>query len=161
VLEITRCLGMSYAEGLSVPWEMVLRLLLAALCGTLVGLDREANDKPAGVRTFALVSLGSAAFACLTLMLYQSDADRSSDPIRLINGLIGGIGFLGAGAIIQGQNNVRGLTTASGIWIVGAIGAACGLGHYWLALLTTALTLIILCLVGRVEKTLKRKIKEG
>ena len=137
--------------GLPFPWEMVVRLGVACLCGALIGWDREAKDKPAGLRTFALVALGSASFAFLTLMFYQADADRSSDPIRLINGLIGGIGFLGAGAIIQGGGRVVGLTTASGIWIVGAIGAACGAGFFALALTTTAFTVILLVLLKQFE----------
>lgn len=140
--------------------EVLLRLGLALLLGVFMGWEREARNKPAGLKTMALVAMGSAGFTILTLMVYQEvltyNAQSNSDPLRLIEGIIGGIGFLGAGAIIQGRGSVHGVTTAAGIWITGAIGIACGLGNYFLAGLIWLLTLIVLLPLKFIEKKLLR-----
>lgn len=127
--------------------EMILRLFIAAMCGMLIGWEREAQRKEAGLRTHMLVGLGSAAFMIAILELSISgDGGRGAavDPSRVYQGLIGGIGFIGAGAIIQSQGNVHGLTTGAGIWIVGAVGVACGQGAFVLAILVAVLSLAIL-----------------
>src|SRR5690606_12613597 len=107
--------------------DIILRILAAAACGAILGWDREASDKPAGLRTNMLVAIGSAAAALAALDLFteislQSEGKVPTDPIRIISGVIGGLGFLGAGAIIQSQGRVRGMTTAAAIWVVGGIG---------------------------------------
>lgn len=129
----------------------IFRIAIAMLLGLLVGLDREAKRAPIGVRTFAIVSMGAAAYTALTMQLGDIAANRpdmSVDPSRLIQGLIGGIGFLGAGAIIgsQSANRVRGIATGAAIWVSGALGIACGLGLYWWAVALTGMVLALLLL---------------
>lgn len=140
--------------------NVVLRMLLASLLGACVGWDREAANKAAGLRTHMLVSLGSAIFTITALQMFQLTASEGSgrgDPTRLLQGLVAGIGFLGAGQIIQSQREVVGVTTAAGIWVVGSIGVACGGGSYLLAVLGVAFILIILRGVGYLEKRLTSK----
>lgn len=130
--------------------HVALRLFLASCLAALVGWEREALDKPAGLRTHMLVGLGAASFTLSGLSVFsQHGADYSNmDPIRVIEGVAGGIGFLGAGAIIKNGSDSRGLTTAASIWTVGGIGAACGAGFYAIAVATAAAALVVL-LIGR------------
>ena len=133
-------------------WDSLARLVVAVVLGGLIGLEREAEDKPAGLRTHMLVALGAATFTLATLALYDG-LDQSppgtGDPIRLIQGIVGGIGFLGAGAIIRTGNDVHGLTTAGSIWLAGAIGISAGIGQYTLAAVAVLLALLVLfCLRG-------------
>jgi putative Mg2+ transporter-C (MgtC) family protein len=127
-----------------------LRLLLALCLGAIVGWEREDQDKPAGLRTHMLVALGAASFTLSGLSVFgQHGADYSNmDPIRVVEGVAGGIGFLGAGAIIKQGHDSHGLTTAASIWTVGGIGAACGAGFYAIAVATGAAALVVL-LIGR------------
>lgn len=138
--------------------ELALRLGIAALCGAALGLDRELREKPLGLRTFMLVSLGAAAFSILTLEIVGvlENGNLRMDPTRVIEGVIGGIGFLGAGAIIHGRGRVRGATTGAGIWVVGAIGMAAGFGLYVHALVFTALAVCIMTLLGLLSGRLSR-----
>ncbi len=122
--------------------HVLVRLFAAAILGAIIGLQRERAKKPAGLRTHILVTLGTTVFilACSTSGM---DADALS---RVIQGLITGIGFIGAGSILKLNNerDIKGLTTAAGIWMTAAIGVAVGLGILGLAILGTALTLIVL-----------------
>jgi putative Mg2+ transporter-C (MgtC) family protein len=106
---------------------VLLRLGAAVLVGALIGLDRQIRNKPAGLRTIALVSLGSAVFVIAALE--DMTADSGS---RVIQGIIAGVGFLGAGSIVRGRTvgSVHGLTTAASIWLAAALGMACGLAHW-------------------------------
>lgn len=125
-----------------------LRLLCALLTGGLLGLDREIRHRKIGIRTYMLVSLGAAGFSILTIefaaMLAESDID--SDPTRIVQGLIGAIGFLGAGAIIQGDKNVGGMATAASLWVAGAVGMASGLGFFLHALTISAAAALVLAM---------------
>jgi len=106
------------------------------------------------------VCLGSAGFTLLTLSMYRGAIDMdytSVDPMRLVGGLIGGIGFLGAGAIIQSRGDVQGITTAASIWLTGAVGIASGLGEYVLAGMLVALAYLLLSVFVLVERWLKKK----
>ena len=127
--------------------RIVVRLLLAALLGGILGYEREQKGKAAGIRTHMLVALGAALFVLVPQQAGMAIADMS----RVIQGIVAGIGFLGAGAIIkqQREENVQGLTTAAGIWMTAAIGIACGLGRESTAVLSTLLVLAILTLVPR------------
>lgn len=141
--------------------ELVVRLLLALLLGGLIGIERELSEKPAGLRTHIMVALGSAAFTLIGFQLYASLSDATDqvariDPIRIVEGIAGGIGFLGAGAILHSQGAVEGLTTAASIWLSGAVGVACGGGSYHVALVSTGFALGTLYLLGRVERRLHR-----
>lgn len=140
--------------------EIVQRLVAALLVGGLLGWDRERRAKPAGLRTHMLVTLGAATFCLMAFEVGAALSERYGagglDPMRVLQGVVGGIGFLGAGSVIQSKGNVQGLTTAAGLWMAGALGAACGVGLYVLAALSTSLAFITLTLVSRLE-TLARQ----
>jgi len=121
-----------------VDYENLLRLVIAAIAGGLIGLEREALHKPAGVRTHMLVSLGAALFVLATLSIIPDEVGR------IIAGIATGIGFLGAGTIFRSKDHVKGLTTAASIWAVAAIGLTVGGGQYVLAIAATILVIIIL-----------------
>jgi putative Mg2+ transporter-C (MgtC) family protein len=125
--------------------RLMTRLLLAALLGGLLGMEREHKGKAAGVRTHMLVAMGSALFVVVS----QQAGFDTDDVSRVIQGLISGIGFLGAGAILKldDEEKVKGLTTAAGIWMTAAIGVAVGLGREATALLSTLLALAIFSVV--------------
>lgn len=132
--------------------RIVVRLVLAALLGGLLGYERERHGKAAGVRTHMLVSLGAALF----VLVPEQAGAAPADVTRVIQGLVAGIGFLGAGSIIKNRDeeNVSGLTTAAGIWLTAAVGVACGLGRESTAVLSALLAFAILALVphlGRVR----------
>jgi putative Mg2+ transporter-C (MgtC) family protein len=135
---------------------IVLRLLAASVLALMIGLERERKDKPAGLKTHMLVGIGSAAFFLIfvefALGTLKDAEGISPDPTRVIEGIATGIGFLGAGAIIQGSDSVRGLTTGAGIWVSGGIGLACGAGYFVIAALVTVFTLVVLFVVGRIER---------
>jgi len=122
---------------------MVLRLLLAVALGAIIGYQRERAGKPAGLRTHILICAGAALFTVASLYGFGAAAD----PARVAAGIVAGIGFLGAGAIIRREEGVvAGLTTAATIWAVAAIGLAAGAGLYLVSAVTTAVILIVLCL---------------
>ncbi|MDY0747585.1 MgtC/SapB family protein [Paucibacter sp. R3-3] len=127
--------------------RVLTRLLLAALLGGVLGYERERQGKAAGLRTHMLVAMGAAMFVLVPQQGGMAPADMS----RVIQGVITGIGFLGAGAIIKAtsEGEVQGLTTAAGIWMTAAIGVACGMGRESTALLGTLLTAVILGLLPR------------
>ena len=128
-----------------------LRLILAAALGGVLGYERERQGKAAGLRTHMLVALGSALFV---LAAVEAGA-APGDVTRVVQGIATGIGFVGAGAILkladQGHVQVRGLTTASTVWIAAAVGIAVGTGRIWLPVFSTALSLIILVVLARCE----------
>ena len=125
--------------------RITLRLLVAAALGGLLGYEREKQGKSAGVRTHMLVAIGAALFVLIPQQAGASSADLS----RVLQGLIAGVGFLGAGAIILGTKQVetQGLTTAAGIWVTAAIGAAAGMGRESTAVLSTLVALFVLSVV--------------
>ncbi len=139
--------------------DIALRLIVALILGGLIGYDRRKHGKPAGLRTMSLVALGSATFtvvgieAMLQLATAEAEAGIEAavrlDTSRVIAGIVGGIGFLGAGAIIQGRGRVQGMTTASGIWVTAAVGVASGLGQFLIAAIATALAVAVLVLLRR------------
>lgn len=120
------------------------QLLLALLLGSIIGFERLMDSKPAGLRTHTLVCLGSAAFVLVSEDVRTKLGLTSLDPMRVAAGVITGIGFLGAGSIMQSGGSVHGLTTAATIWVVSAIGVAVGSGSTELAVWLTALTFIVL-----------------
>lgn len=122
----------------------MLRMGLSLLFGGLIGLEREYRGKPAGIRTIAFVSVGSTLMMLIAITLHAESDSGSSDVIRMLQGIVTGIGFLGAGSVIQMDNKVKGLTTAAAIWMVGAIGAAVGAGYYALAIVAEIFSLILI-----------------
>lgn len=136
--------------------RITVRLLIAALLGGLLGYEREQQGKSAGLRTHMLVAIGAAFFVLIPQQAGVSEVEMS----RVIQGVIAGVGFLGAGTIIKGagdEEQVRGLTTAAGIWLTAAIGLAAGLGRESSAILCTLLALLILSLVPKIERWLGRR----
>lgn len=132
------------------------RLLLAVLVGAILGIEREERGKPAGLRTHVLIAVSSAAFAMLALDLDGANHDSAT---RVIQGVIAGVGFLGAGAIVRNReaNEVHGLTTASGIWIATACGLAVGVGQWQLGLGTSVLALAVNLGFGYLERRWLRR----
>ncbi|HZW05550.1 MAG TPA: MgtC/SapB family protein [Phycisphaerales bacterium] len=140
--------------------EVALRIGAALVLGGAVGLERERKHRPAGFRTMILISMGSAAFMVVAhevLAQWDASAPPGGVPVgpaevsRVLQGLIGGIGFLGAGAVIQNKRAVRGLTTAAAVWITAAIGAACGLGLYITASIVAGFTMFTLVVLEWLE----------
>jgi putative Mg2+ transporter-C (MgtC) family protein len=132
-------------------WQDVISLTVSVILGSIIGYERHIHDKPAGLRTNALICLGSCAFTIISTSLPGADTGRIAAQI------ITGIGFIGAGSIIQSSGSIHGLTTAAGIWIVAAIGMACGAQMYFIALLAAALTLAVLILLPPIEKKFDNK----
>jgi putative Mg2+ transporter-C (MgtC) family protein len=128
---------------------LVTRLLIAAGLSAAIGFEREYHQKPAGLRTNMLIGIGSAMFTIVSIRFAvggQGSVDRVAAQIAT------GIGFLGAGAILRDQQNVHGLTTAATIWMNAAIGMAVGVGLYQLAVTSTVITLIVLAVLGPIER---------
>jgi putative Mg2+ transporter-C (MgtC) family protein len=137
--------------------DTIIRLTSATLLAAIIGMDRELRDKPAGLRTHMLVGLGASAFSVFALGLVSDLAEQEGirlDPLRIVEGVIGGLGFLGAGAIIQSRGDVYGMTTAVGIWIAGAIGVGCGTGNYFAVACTTFIAIICLIPLRILERRL-------
>lgn len=129
-------------------WDIAARVLGAAAMGALVGYDRQLADKPAGVRTHMLVAAGAALFVGLGVLLAEGVEELGTqsariDVSRIIAGVVTGVGFLGAGAIIRRNDGVSGLTTAAGIWVVAAIGSVVAFGFWGLGAVVTVLVVAI------------------
>ncbi len=140
---------------------LVLRLSVATLVGAAIGLNRELHDKPAGLRTHALVTLGAAIVATITLQPQGAGALPDPGAIgRVIQGVLTGIGFLGAGVILRDVGgHVTGLTTAATIWVCAAIGILCGLGYWSMVVISLLLALVVLVLGKFVEHIAERVYK--
>jgi putative Mg2+ transporter-C (MgtC) family protein len=135
--------------------HVIIRLIAAVLLGSIIGFEREKAGKAAGLRTHILVTLGICVF-----ILACSGSGMDSDGLsRVIQGIVTGIGFLGAGSILKlnEERDIQGLTTAAGIWMTAAIGVAIGLGALGLALLGAILTVIVLALLGQVDYKSEKK----
>lgn len=152
-----------YSEFSDVPdisgaTRIFVRLSLAAALGGILGYEREQRGKSAGLRTHMIVALGAALFVLIPQQAGGTDADLA----RIIQGLVAGIGFLGAGSIIKGSGDteVKGLTTAAGIWLTAAIGMAAGMGREATAVLSTLLALVILSWIPKFFETPQKK-REG
>lgn len=137
---------------------ILLRLVLALVGGAVLGWEREWRNKPAGLKTHMLVSLGSAAFILAGLNFYKemgaAAVPSSNDMLKVLAGVIGGVGFLGAGAIMRSGGNVHGLTTAATIWLAAAIGVAAGFGYVLLGGLCVGFGLLTLVAFELVEQRL-------
>jgi putative Mg2+ transporter-C (MgtC) family protein len=139
--------------GISDPQQVarvVIRLVASAVVGAIIGLQRQRAHKPAGLRTHMLVALGAAVFVLVPLELHAPLGEVG----RVIQGVAVGIGFIGAGTILKlsDRREIKGLTTASSIWLAAAVGTAAGLQGYALAVSGTLLALLVLTLIGRIER---------
>lgn len=131
----------------------LIRLLLAGACGGLIGVERELRGKAAGFRTNVLISLGAAVFMIVSMRVVGlAGGPAAGDPSRIAAQVVTGVGFLGAGAIIQSGGHVHGMTSAAMIWVVAAVGMAAGAGFAWLAGIATALTLLTTSLLREFER---------
>lgn len=128
-----------------IDW-VVYRTAAAVLVGTLVGVEREFRDKPAGLRTLVLISLGACVFSMVSLVIPGPMVDQT----RIAAQIVTGVGFLGAGSIMRSTKAVYGLTTAASIWMVAALGMACGFGRFDIAAIGTLATMCVLVLLHRV-----------
>jgi len=131
-----------------------LKVLLALGCGAVIGLERELSDKPAGLRTTMLICIGSTliTMVSISLALTYGASGHVADPGRIAAGIVSGIGFLGAGTIIQARGDVHGLTTAATIWAMAGVGMAIGAGFFGAAMVSTAILLVVLVVLGWLER---------
>ena len=133
--------------------ENIFQLILSGILGAIIGIEREATGKEAGVRTLALVSIAS----CLFTILSVESSSSEGDPLRIIAGIATGVGFLGAGVIIFRRDHIEGLTTAATLWLVAALGCAVGFSWYFLAFFATILAFFILYFLRKVPLEEKAK----
>jgi putative Mg2+ transporter-C (MgtC) family protein len=143
--------------------ELLLRLCVSVVLGSLIGYEREWRDQPAGLRTHLLVTLASATFMLVSSQFaYYQHYDQGDlirvDGSRIASNVVVGIGFLGGGAIIQTGLRIKGLTTAASLWLAAAVGLTSGAGMYWLAIITTATALFALVVLRQVEKRLRSAV---
>ena len=136
--------------------ELGLRLTAGLVLGAIIGFERELHRQPAGFRTHSLVALGAALF---TIVSAYGFSGPMVDPTRIAAQIVSGIGFIGAGTILQHRGNIRGLTTAASLWSVAAIGTAAGAGLVVMAIIGTILILVVLALLDRVEDVTSRWLK--
>jgi len=143
--------------------EILIKLSVSLVLGSLVGLEREWSKHPAGLRTHVLVSLGSTTFMMIGFYGSEivSDSANIIDPTRMAAGIVTGIGFLGAGAIMKEGVNIRGLTTAATIWVVAAIGLCIAVELYAAGFITTFLSLVVLVVFSQVERKIGTKEFHG
>ncbi len=137
-------------------YEIIIRLVLALVLGALLGIERLHAGKTAGLRTFALISLGSAVFIIISEQIVNSYGFEV-DPLRVAASLISGIGFLGAGMIIFQRDHIANLTTAAGVWVSAAIGMAVGFGLYLEAIVVTFLVIFTFTAMWNIENKLKKR----
>jgi putative Mg2+ transporter-C (MgtC) family protein len=136
---------------LNLQLDLALRLIVAAVLGAAVGIERERRSHPAGMRTHLLVSVGAAAFTILSIESFQGPG---ADPARIAAQIVTGIGFLGAGAILKDRGSIKGLTTAASLWVVAAIGMAAGANAWGVAVATTVIVLVSLWPLQVIERRL-------
>lgn len=132
---------------------VLMRLLTAMALGAIIGLERDASGKAAGLRTHILVALGSAFFVVVPLELGM----KLDEVARIAQGVATGVGFLGAGTILKGndEGQIKGLTTAAGIWVTAAAGMAAGMGRIWIAVLGVILITLVLAVIGRIQQRIQ------
>lgn len=141
-------------------FQIICQLFLATFLGVLIGLEREYKGKQAGLQTYSLVALGSCLFTIISFNLVNfslGESGISPDPLRVIQAIAIGIGFIGAGVIFRQPSGIFGLTTAAGLWTTAAIGIAVGAGFYSLATFTALLAILILAGLGLLEEKLFKK----
>ena len=146
-------LNLFFLEKYPFPvYESFLRILFAALLGALIGLERERRRQPAGLRTHAVLAVGSSLITLVSIYTSYTYGGITADPSRITAQIVSGIGFLGAGAILRFGVTVKGLTTAASLWSTAGIGIAVGTGMYTISLFTTLVLLLFLTLVSKIER---------
>lgn len=132
----------------------IQRMLIAVACGALIGWERERSQKGAGFRTNILMSLGACIFALVGLRMHEQFP--SSDPLRLVQGVLSGIGFLSGGVIVVQGATIKGLTTAAGLWLLTAVGMSAGLGQYFLAIFGTIILFVVMSWFRHLEYQIQK-----
>jgi putative Mg2+ transporter-C (MgtC) family protein len=139
--------------------DITVKVLMIAILAGIIGLDREMRHKPAGMKTHILVGLGSTIFTIMSIWFYQEFQGKAQvDPSRIAAQIVTGIGFLGAGTIIQFGGSVIGLTTAASLWSVAGIGLAVGAGNYYLAVISTVIIIIVFMVMNKLTDMLEKKV---
>lgn len=133
-------------------FDIVIKLFFAVLFGSFIGFERRFIGQEAGMKTFALVALGSALFTILGREAISYYGETNYDAGRILSYIVMGVGFLGSGIILHQGLHIKGLTTAAGVWVTAAIGAACALGLYLIAAFSTLFVMIIFMIVKRLEE---------
>lgn len=139
---------------------VLVRILVAAALGGIVGIERELRDRPAGFRTHMLVSLGACLFALVGVFAFERTADASTDLTRIASQIVVGIGFLGGGTILRHGSSVRGLTTAASLWVTAAVGLATGMGFYFAATTVAVVAVVALAGLKPIEKRFMRGVRQ-
>src|SRR3954465_6465405 len=147
-------LGEEWGHIAPVLLPFLVRCGVAALCGAMIGLERELKQKPAGFRTNILICVGAAMYMAIGILLVRDENVSGVDPTRIAAQVVTGIGFLGAGCIIQQGGRITGLTTAATVWVVAAIGLVAGAGFPLLALISAVMVLLTLAVLGPIEERL-------
>ena len=140
-------------------WEIVLRLFVSVICGGIIGFERAGRNRDAGIRTHMLVCLGSSSVMLLSQLICNQYG--INDIFRMSAQVISGIGFLGVGCIISGKNNVRGLTTAAGIWTTACIGLIVGIGYYAVAGIAAAIMIFMSIAVSPLVRKIQKKFSDN
>jgi putative Mg2+ transporter-C (MgtC) family protein len=143
--------------------DLIVRIAIAIGLGTIIGLERTLAGKGAGMRTYAMVTMGSSLFILISeIILATLENPSLANPLLIASAIITGIGFIGAGMILFQENKVKGLTTAAGLWVASGVGIACGFGLFTLAIIATVGSLLVFTLMWFIEKMLlKFSYKRG
>jgi len=144
-------------------FDFLPKILLSIFCGSLIGFERELKDKPAGMRTYMLISLGATLFTLVGISFSEQWSGGISDPMRISAQIVTGVGFLGAGTIMYARGRISGLTSAAAIWLSAAVGMAIGVDYLIFSVVVTLLAVVTLVFLGKIETSLglkgKRKYK--
>jgi putative Mg2+ transporter-C (MgtC) family protein len=144
----------SILHELEILYYVMPKILIATICGFLVGWEREMKNKVAGIRTIVLICVGSAIFTLASFMVGDT---YNVDPTRILSTIVTGIGFLGGGVIMKNDDRIVGLTTAAFIWVIAGIGILCGMGGVIMPIVLTLGLLVVSYLFSKVEKVIKKK----
>lgn len=136
--------------------DIYVHLFLAVILGMTLGIERFVAHKTAGMRTYTLISMGSALFVIISQLVAAAHPGATFDPLRIAAQVIAAAGFLGVGAIVHVDQKISGMTTASGLWVAAGIGMACGFGLYQIAVLVTALALFIFIVLWFIERQIAK-----
>jgi putative Mg2+ transporter-C (MgtC) family protein len=156
-------LSAEFAHASHIPFPVIAaRMFFAAILGAAIGFEREWRNRPAGLRTHVLICIATATFGILAIEIVHASVFQAAsvseqvnlDPLRVIEAVTAGVAFLAAGTIILARGEVHGLTTGAGMWLAGAVGLACGLGYWKVALLGTVLAVAVLGVLYSIERRL-------
>lgn len=141
--------------------ELIIRIILSIILSAVIGFEREITHKPAGLRTYMFIGMGSCLFTISSLYLLPTDIVDVVDPTRIAAGIVTGTAFIGAGSIIARRGDLKGITTAASMWVVASIGLTIGLGNYTIPIASTIITFAILRLGVIADKRRRKKLDEN